>query len=403
MVMLGIHFTGQVPFRAVYLHSLVRTGSGEKMSKSKGTGLDPVALNQQYGTDAMRFCLASMAAPGTDIVLSEDRLLGARAFANKIWNASRFLFVNLEKYEQTGATLQQLAAPEVRAEAPYAAAGRVPLADAWLFARLAETIEAANKALETYYFHEATQQIYQFFWGDFCDWYIEWVKPELQSANTERAAVAWRNLFAAFDAALRLLHPVMPFLTEELWHQLPQKTGAKSIALDAYPAAQISWKNSAAIQEFAFLQDVIKSLREVRSQMKLDPKKKVKADFSSAETHLRDSVTANLDAILRLGILSELSISSGRLEQSGGSVRSTAQFDLRIPYLDVADLAGESARLKKEIEGLSRAIQSKEKQLSNETFRSRAPEKVIKEMETAMSGQRIELQKLNDRLSQLGG
>jgi valyl-tRNA synthetase len=403
MVMLGIHFTGQVPFRAVYLHSLVRTGSGEKMSKSKGTGLDPVALNHQYGTDAMRFCLASMAAPGTDIVLSEDRLLGARAFANKIWNASRFLFVNLEKYEQTGATLQQLAAPEVRAKAPYAAAGRVPLADAWLFARLAETIEAANKALETYYFHEATQQIYQFFWGDFCDWYIEWVKPELQSANTERAAVAWRNLFAAFDAALRLLHPVMPFLTEELWHQLPQKTGAKSIALDAYPAAQISWKNSAAIQEFAFLQDVIKSLREVRSQMKLDPKKKVKAEFSSAETHLRDSVTANLDAILRLGILSELSISSGRLEQSGGSVRSTAQFDLRIPYLDVADLAGESARLKKEIEGLSRAIQSKEKQLSNETFRSRAPEKVIKEMEAAMSEQRIELRKLNDRLSQLGG
>src|SRR5499433_888974 len=127
MAMLGIHFTGQVPFRAVYLHSLVRTTGGEKMSKSKGTGLDPVALNEQYGTDAMRFCLASMAAPGTDIVLSEDRLVSSRNFANKIWNAARFLFVNLDKFEQSGATLEELAAPDVRAKAPYAASGKVPL------------------------------------------------------------------------------------------------------------------------------------------------------------------------------------------------------------------------------------------------------------------------------------
>ncbi len=401
MVMFGIHFTGQVPFRAVYLHSLVRTGAGEKMSKSKGTGLDPVALNEQYGTDAMRFCLASMAAPGTDIVLSEDRLLGARAFANKIWNAARFLFVNLDKYEQTGATLEQLASPEVRAAAPYSVAGKVPLADEWLFARLADTIEAVNRALETYYFHEAAQQIYQFFWGDFCDWYIEWVKPELQSADAERAAVAWKNLFAAFDAALRLLHPVMPFLTEELWYQLPQKSGAKSIALDAYPVASDEWRNPSAVEEFAFLQDVIKSLREMRSQMKLDPKKKVKAEFSSVESGLRGALKTNMDAILRLAILSELSVSSARLEQSGGAARSTAQFDLRIPYSNAVDLAGESARLKKEIEGLSKAIQSKEKQLANPTFRERAPESIIKDMEIAVVTQKIELQKLNDRLSQL--
>jgi len=403
MAMLGIHFTGRVPFRAVYLHSLVRTGSGEKMSKSKGTGLDPVALNQQYGTDAMRFCLASMAAPGTDIVLSEDRLLGARAFANKIWNAARFLFINLEKYEQAGASLERLAAPEIRARAPYPIAGKVQLADAWLFARLAETIGAANKALATYHFHEAAQQIYQFFWGDFCDWYIEWVKPELQSANSERAAVAWKNLFAAFEAALRLLHPIMPFLTEELWHQLPQKPGAKSIAVDAYPMVSESRRNPAALAEFAFLQDVIKLLREIRSQMKVDPKKKVKAEFSSSNASLRASATANLDAILRLVPLSELVISSDRSGQSDGPVRSTAEFDLRIPYADAVDVAGESVRLKKEIEGLSKAILSKEKQLSNETFRSRAPEKIINEMQAALGEQKIELQKLNYRLSQLGG
>jgi len=403
MIMLGIHFTGQVPFRAVYLHSLVRTGSGEKMSKSKGTGLDPVALNEKYGTDAMRFCLASMAAPGTDIVLSEDRLLGARAFANKIWNAARFLFVNLEKYEQTGAKLEQLAAPEARAAAPYAVRGEIPLADKWLFARLAQTIEAANQAFATYYFHEAAQQIYQFFWGDFCDWYIEWVKPDLQSANAERAEVAWKNLFAAFDAALRLLHPVMPFVTEELWHQLPQKPGAKSVALNTYPVPAERWKNSAALDEFAFLQDVIKSLREIRSQMKLDPKKKVKAEFSSADSGLRDSLAANLDSVRRLAILSELNTGSGQLEQSGGAVRSTARFDLRIPYSDVVDVAGERARIQKEVEGLRKAIESKQKQLGNEVFRSRAPEKVIKDMEGTLVEQKVELQKLSDRLEQLGG
>ena len=199
MAMLGIHFTGKVPFRAVYLHSLVRTGSGEKMSKSKGTGLDPVVLNQQYGTDAMRFCLASMAAPGTDIILSDDRLAGARNFANKIWNAARFLFMNLDKFEQGGTRLEELASPEVRAGAPYKFNGSVPLVDQWLYSRLAITIDTVNEALKNYRFHEAAQNVYQFFWGDFCDWYIEWVKPELQSANRERAAAAWKNLFAAFN------------------------------------------------------------------------------------------------------------------------------------------------------------------------------------------------------------
>src|SRR5258708_40099716 len=137
MMMMGLHFTRKVPFRAVYLHSLVRTASGEKMSKSKGTGLDPVALNQQYGTDAMRFCLASMAAPGTDIVLSDDRLASARNFANKIWNASRFLFGKLDDLEQRGISLEELAAPEVRAKAPDSAGGGILLIYGWVFAPVA--------------------------------------------------------------------------------------------------------------------------------------------------------------------------------------------------------------------------------------------------------------------------
>jgi len=404
MAMLGIHFTGQVPFRAVYLHSLVRTASGEKMSKSKGTGLDPVALNEQYGTDAMRFCLASMAAPGTDIVLSDDRLLGARSFANKIWNAARFLFVNLDKYEEGGASIEALAAPEVRAKAPYAHAGNVPLADRWLFARIAVTVETVNDALANYRFHEAAQAVYQFFWGDFCDWYIEWVKPDLQNADRGRADVAWKNLFAGFDAALRLLHPFMPFLTEELWHQLPQRTGAKSIALDAFPEAGVGWKDAAALGEFGLIQEVIQGLRTVRSEMKLDPKKKVAAEFASLNAKTRGVIQANREAIERLGSLTELRVQDGKLADGGGGMRSTAEFDLRIPYAEeTIDVAAELARLTKDIEGLQKAIASKEKQLGNETFRSKAPEKVVREMEEVMAGQRVELGKMVERKAQLEG
>jgi len=401
MIMMGIHFTGKVPFRAVYLHSLVRTGSGEKMSKSKGTGLDPVALNQQYGTDAIRFCLASMAAPGTDIVLSEDKLASARNFANKIWNAARFLFVNLDKFEASGAKLEELAAPELRAKAPHAYRGGVPLVDAWMFARLAATVELINDALTNYRFHEAAQGVYQFFWGDFCDWYIEWVKPELQSADRERATVAWKNLFAAFDAALRLLHPFMPFLTEELWHQLPQRAGAKSIALGQSPEAQEHWKNKKAVCEVDAIQEVATALRNIRAKLKLDPKKKVAAEFSTSDAGMGELVQANHGAIERFAVLTELrTVPRQQFDGKSGAVRSTAKFDVRIAYSDTVDATAEKTRLKKEIEGLQKAMASKERQLGDETFRSRAPEKIIKGLEATLAEQRIEVQKLKDRLSQ---
>ena len=401
MIMLGLHFTGQVPFRAVYLHSLVRTGSGEKMSKSKGTGLDPVLLNKQYGTDAMRFCLASMAAPGTDIVLSDDRLSGARNFANKIWNAARFLFVNLEKFEQGGAKLEELTSSEIRAAAPYALAGSVPLRDAWIFARLAATIEQMNDTLTNYRFHDGAQGVYQFFWGDFCDWYIEWVKPDLQSADKERAVVAWRNLFAVFEAALRLLHPFMPFLTEELWHQFPQRAGAKSIALERFPEVREVWRNDGALEEFGLLQEIITAVRNIRAEMKLDPKKKVAAELSVADEVARASVESNRDGIVRLGVLADLKITGGRLAQGGGAMRSSAKFDLRIQYTETVDAAAECTKITKELEGLRKAIGSKEKQLDDETFRSRAPEKIIRGLEATLATQRIEMQKLTERFEQL--
>jgi len=400
MIMLGLHFTGKVPFRAVYLHSIVRTPNGEKMSKSKGTGIDPIDVNRRFGTDAMRFTLA-VTASVSDVIWTEDRIQSSRNFANKIWNAARFLFVNLDKFEEGGTKLEELAAPEVRAKAPYKYRGEVPLADGWLFNRLAVTASGVKSALGNYRFHEAAHDIYQFFWGDFCDWYIEWVKPELQNPDRERAVVAWRNLFSAFEAALRLLHPFMPFLTEELWHQLPQKADATSIALDMYPEASEEQLRLEYLMRFQLVQEVIVALRTIRSEMKLDPKKKVAAELFAWDGVTRDAIRESQNGIVRLGILSQLTITEEPLAQAGGMLRSTAQFEVRIAYTDTVDVAAEKTRLKKEIEGLQKAIASKERQLGDETFRSRAPEKIIKGLEATLAGQRIELQKLQERLAQL--
>jgi valyl-tRNA synthetase len=334
-------------------------------------------------------------------VLSDDRLSGARNFANKIWNAARFLFVNLEKFEQGGAKLEELAGPGIRANAAYALEGTVPLRDAWIFARLAATIEQMNDALTNYRFHDGAQGVYQFFWGDFCDWYIEWVKPDLQSTDKERAVAAWRNLFAAFEAALRLLHPFMPFLTEELWHQFPQRAGAKSIALERFPEVQDGWRNDAALEEFGLLQEIITAVRNIRAEVKLDPKKKVAAELAVADEAARASVESNRDGIVRLGMLTDLKITEGRLAQGGGAMRSSAKFDLRIEYAETVDAAAECAKITKELEGLRKAIGSKERQLDDETFRSRAPEKIIRGLEATLATQRIEMQKLTERFEQL--
>jgi valyl-tRNA synthetase len=329
------------------LHSLVRTAEGAKMSKTKGTGVDPLKLAEQYGTDALRYMLASMAAPGTDIILSEDRILGARAFANKIWNAARFLFVNLEKAEASGLALEELAAPEIRAQAPYPVPGEGALAHRWIFSRLAAVSGQVNDALEHFRFHEAAQTVYQFFWGDFCDWYIELVKPQLTAADREISVPAWRNIFAALDAALRLLHPVMPFLTEELWHKLPQPEGARSIALDRFPEPRIDWLDAAADEGMAALQEIIVAARNIRAEMKLDPKRKVAADFSSSDSAIRKLAEQNVEPLLRLATLSALNISSDRLDGARAAVRSTSQFDLRIAYGEAVDKDVEIARLQK--------------------------------------------------------
>jgi valyl-tRNA synthetase len=406
MIMMGLHLMPRekveerIPFRQLYLHAIVRDPHGIKMSKTRGNVVDPLEVIEKYGTDALRFTLAVMAAPGTDIALSEERILSYRAFANKIWNAARFLFINLDKLKGRSLTLEEVAAPAFRA-GPHFKKGQVALADAWIFSRLSRVIVQVNDALEDFRFHEAAHVIYHFFWGDLCDWYIEWVKPELAAASYEVAIPTWRNLFAVFDAALRLLHPFMPFLTEELWHQLPQPSGAKTIALEAFPEAHPEWENGAVEAEMQLIQEVIITARSIRADLKLDPQRKVAAQFSSGAEVISKLVKSNLETILRLTSLSALDFVSGKLDPAGGMMRSTAQFDIRIPYGETIDLRAEIARLRKETTRLAQDLDAKRSRLADKGFRSRAPEEVVRGLESTLRQREQEYEKLAARLAQL--
>jgi valyl-tRNA synthetase len=391
-----------IPFRRLYLHSLVRTAEGAKMSKTKGTGVDPLELTQKFGTDALRYMLASMAAPGTDIILSEDRILGARAFANKIWNAARFLFMNLEKAEASaGITLEEVAAPGYRLAAPFPKNGDISLVNRWIFYRLGEVTRQMNDALEHFRFHEAAQAVYQFFWGDFCDWYIEWIKPDLVATDREIAISAWRNIFAVLDDALHLLHPIMPFLTEELWHRLPQPVHARSIALEKFPEPREIMNQQGVAEVVSVVQEIIIAVRNARAEMKVDPRHQIAAEFSSPSEIVRDLVRNNETAIMRLATLSSFDISDKKLGQVGGVLRSNAQFDLRIAYDGTVDKQAEMARLRKEIDRLAKDIESKKVRLGDETFLSKAPAKIVEDLKTTLAGREIEHQKLLERLHQL--
>jgi valyl-tRNA synthetase len=413
MVMMCLHLAPgkttaeRIPFRSLYLHALVRDAQGQKMSKMRGNVVDPLEWMDKYGTDALRFTLAIKAAPGHDIALSEDAVLSYRAFANKIWNAARFIFVNLEKFQSaTGMTIEELAAPQVRAAAPYSAGEGVSLADRWIFSRMAETIAKVDDALENFRFHEAAHDVYHFFWGDFCDWYIEWVKPAMADADRNSAIAAWRNLFAIFEAALRLLHPFMPFLTEELWHRLPQHapekdTSARSIALQPFPRPTPQWSNPEADQEVRLLQEVIEKARNIRAELKLDAKRRVPADLAPATLDVREVLEKNRAIVLRLATLSDLRFSDAKLDPSSGPVRSTPLFDLRIAYGDTVELGAELVRQRKEKERLVRDVESKQSRLADETFRSRAPAEVVRQLEATLVERRIELEKVTERLSQL--
>jgi len=387
-----------VPFRNVYIHALVRDAERQKMSKTKGNVLDPIQVIEKYGTDATRFTLAAMSSPGTDIAFNESRTEGYRAFANKIWNAARFMFMNVDRIGSCGSDIlvrhsgEQAGIPKFQKQT---------LEDRWILSRFNSVVRAVNEALPAYRFDEAANAIYDFFWGEFCDWYIELIKPRLAEGSPD-AKIACSNLVPLFEASVRLLHPVMPFITDEIWHAIYDgKPPQRSLALAAYPQSDEKQIDKAAEAQMAIVQDLIVSVRNLRAELKVETKAKVPVEVFAPDADIRSLIEQNRGALERLANADELRFADCSLEKLP-NVRHTARFDVRLIYEQKIDVAAEREKIKKELEKAEKELANGERQLGNEQFIAKAPGPVVDKLRARVEELQILIAKLRKKLDELG-
>ena len=379
-----------VPFREVYIHALVRDANREKMSKTKGNVIDPIEIVKQYGTDAVRFTLASMASPGTDIAFNVARTEGYRAFANKIWNAARFLFMNIDRAAEAGITIDAASLGSMPTVEPGA-----PLESRWIVAEFHATADKVNSALAIYRFDDAANAIYQFFWGSFCDWYLEIVKLSLdfnEGADKGRTTAALSTLVGVFEASLRLLSPFMPFLTEEIWNAVYDgKPTAKSIALTHFPQPDSAAMEPAALDQMGLLQSLIVEVRALRKEIGVEEKVAVPIELR-IDGQVKNVVSENQPIIERLARVTEVRFVN---QISGGLAKhATSQFDVSVVYERKIDVAAECEKLNKEIAKQEKNVASSDRQLGNPAFTAKAPTHIVE----GLKKQRDEAQHLLDKL-----
>ena len=377
-----------VPFREVYIHALVRDANREKMSKTKGNVIDPIEIVKQYGTDAVRFTLASMASPGTDIAFNVARTEGYRAFANKIWNAARFIFMNVDKAAEAGIKVD----PSTLGSIPVVGAD-APLEDRWIVAVLESTANDVNRSLENYRYDDAANAIYQFFWGSFCDWYLEIVKSRLDFSETPENAkigAALTTLLNVFEASLRLLSPFMPFITEEIWHAVYDgNPPAKSIALTYYPPIQ-GVIDVTSQTEMELLRALVAEIRGLRKEIGVEEKASTPIEVR-VDSAKRKLIEENHAIVERLARVSEIRF----VEQisEGLSKHHAAAFDVAVVYEKKIDPAAERERLTKDIAKYEKGLASAERQLGNEAFLKKAPPQVVEGLRKQEAETRLLLEK----------
>ncbi|HEV7364408.1 MAG TPA: valine--tRNA ligase [Gemmatimonadales bacterium] len=369
MIMSGLHFMGAVPYTDIYLHGTVRDTLHRKMSKSLGNGIDPLEVVQRYGADALRYSLVSGMSVGTDVILDpadlEASFAAGRNFANKLWNAGRFILTNLE-----GPTR-----PLAGRNSDVIRRDELTLADRWIIARCDATVAEATEAYQRFRLNEAAAAVYHFIWSDLADWYIEQVKPrlygDLPGGDVARAVVA-----QTFEVALRLLHPAMPFITEALWRRFPGRPESASISVAPWPAADARARDPEALRQFGLVQELVSAVRAIRAEYGVQPGQMVRAVVSGASQTAAAALKQERSTITRLAKLSELSLGETAERVGGHAVLSdgTAVF---VPLGDAIDVGRECGRLGTEVDRLGKLVESQEGKLGNEQFVSRAPADVV--------------------------
>ncbi len=370
MIMMGLKFTGDVPFRDVYIHALVRDAEGQKMSKSKGNVIDPLQIMGRFGTDALRFTLASMASPGRDIKLAEERIEGYRNFANKIWNAARFMLMNLEGSSE--------AAPPAQRSFP----------DRWILHRLNRTIESVTQSLEQYRFDQAASALYHFMWHEYCDWYLELVKPALQDKGSSAGAQTRHTLVETFETLLRLLHPLMPFITEEIWQSVPHS--GESIVTQPYPTTNPAWESGEMDQAFATLSQFVSVTRTGRSLLNYPPGKALTlygASRQPGQTQWLNTLQGSL------AHLSKGTVTLAAPDQwPGDRLLRLVVEELTVGLLVEGDVDLQKAReriAKQQAEG-AKEVQRLSGKLGSADFTAKAPPEVIAEHQDRLRTMRAE-------------
>ncbi|HMV50826.1 MAG TPA: valine--tRNA ligase [Blastocatellia bacterium] len=369
MMMMGLKFMGEVPFRTVYINALVLDPQGQKMSKTKGNVIDPLDVFAKYGTDAARFALTAASTAGMTLALQESKLETARNFANKIWNATRFVLMNCDEVLEAREPVDwetELSEPE--------------LADLWIQSRLSRVALDVHSALGEYRFHEAAAVLYQFFWNDFCDWYIELSKPfvtakEASSIPGPQSLAVKRRIIYVLERSLRLLHPIMPYITEELWQRLPHRGETISTAdFVAHNSAQLDGR---AEREMALVIDVITKLRNIRSSFNIAPSVPLTAEIAATDDASRSVLETMESHIKRLARIESLYLVD-RLGTARGSARAVVTgAEIAVPLEGLVDFDKERARLEKEIGKLTNELATLEKRLGNADFIARAAADVV--------------------------
>lgn len=378
MMMMGLKFMNDVPFRDVYIHALVRDAEGQKMSKSKGNVIDPLTIMDKYGTDAFRFTLAAMAAQGRDVKLAEERIEGYRNFCNKIWNLARFTLMNLEGFNSELRTSNS----------------ELSLADKWILTRLNSTIREVTSTLETYRFNDAANSAYQFIWHELCDWYVELIKLDLRGENgEERKKTAQTILLKILKDSLKLLHPIMPFITEEIWDVLPvAEEGSRvkgqgsevgwaaptSIMRQAFPQAGEDYPDEA--RDMTRVMDVIKAIRNIRSEMNVAPAAQIEAICLCNDDAAGTLLTAGEKYIKGLAKVSDLKIMVGAAHPTrpqDAAVAVAGSVEIFVPLKGLINFDEEAKRLAKDIEKTGKEIEGLKKRLSSADFIERAPKEVV--------------------------
>jgi valyl-tRNA synthetase len=387
MMMMGLHFMQAVPFRDVYIHAIVRDEEGQKMSKSKGNVIDPLDIIERYGTDAFRFTLAAFAAQGRDIKMSDRRVEGYRHFINKLWNAARFTLMNLDR------------------RYPMPAIDRLSLADRWILSRLSRTTADVGQALDAYRFNDAAAALYRFVWHEFCDWYLEAIKPTLQG---QRGAEARETALAVLGRVLQdtliLLHPFIPFVTEEIWHKLPETDG--SIMRATFPGERAEETalppDAEAEAAMGLLIDVISGIRNIRGEMSIAPGMHLEAVVCAADEAVRSVIGSHRDLIVNLARLKSLAVTDNP-ERPPASATALAPRGVTI-YVrleGVIDFDRESERLEKDLGKTAKELSSLVRKLQNHDFLSKAPADVVAKVRDQQQALLEKQQKLQATLEKI--